>query len=451
MSALSPRLRGPRPFWFRTATVLLLCLALVSPPAGGGAASARRPNVLIFVTDDQRGGLAVMPKTLALLGGRGTRYANAVATTPVCCPSRASIFTGRYAHNHEVTSNTTPRALDQETTLQFYLDRAGYRTGIFGKYLNSWLRQPPPYFDRWGISGPSKEAYSGGEWNVQGTIRTVSQYATRFIGDQARSFLTSGSRRPWFLYLAPPNPHVPYRPEPAYANARVPPWTCNPAVLERNRSDKPPYVRLFNRSCTRGQEDRLRQFRTLMSVDDLVARVLRAVRATGERRDTLVFFLSDNGYLWGEHGLGGKRYPYLQSIQIPMLARWPGHIRAGAVDRRLVANIDVAPTVLDAVGLRPDVRMDGRSLLSRYKRDRILSEYWSGGLWSGQEDVVPDWASLLTKRGHLVRYYTPGGAVAFTEFYDLGLDPWELSNRAPPQGWVAQLSRDRTCRGRTCP
>ena len=104
-----------------------------------GAKAASLPNIVIFVTDDQRDGLEAMPKTVAWLGKGGTRYANAFATTPLCCPSRASIFSGRYAHNHGVTSNSDPRDLNQQTTMQYYLDRAGYRTGIFGKYMNSWF------------------------------------------------------------------------------------------------------------------------------------------------------------------------------------------------------------------------------------------------------------------------------------------------------------------------
>jgi arylsulfatase A-like enzyme len=440
----------------RTASALMLCPRAVIDGVfvREEAAAASPPNILIFVTDDHRDGLEVMPKTVAWLGKGGTRYANAFATTPLCCPSRASIFSGRYAHNHGVTSNEDPRHLNQQTTMQYHLDQAGYRTGIFGKYLNSWLHQRPPHFDRWAIFGKAATAYSGGEWNVQGTIQTVSQYATHFIGDKAQTFLNSASTQPWFLYLAPPNPHVPYTAEAKYKSAPVPPWNCNPAVMESDCSDKPPYVRLFNRSCSKGKDDRVKQLRTLMSVDDLVDRVLRTVQAKGELGNTLVFFLSDNGSLWSEHGLGGKRHAYLKSIQIPMLARWTGHIPAGAVDRRLVANIDVAPTVLDAVGLTPTIPMDGHSLLSGYKRNRILTEYWSGGTWAGpvEGDPVPDWASLYKLTGEFIRYYKPDGTVSFREYYDLKADPWQLSNLYnPPAGWEAQLTADRRCAGASCP
>jgi hypothetical protein len=155
---------------------LICSLVLVSSASSSTtrAAAAARPNILIVVTGDQRGGLDVMPKTIAWMGTAGTRYANAFASTPLCCPSRASIFAGRYAHNHGVTSNRRAKTLDQQTTIQ--LPRSGgVSDGIFGKYLNSWLRQRPPYFDTRVTYGSSKTAYLGGDWNLQGTIETVSQ------------------------------------------------------------------------------------------------------------------------------------------------------------------------------------------------------------------------------------------------------------------------------------
>jgi DNA-binding response OmpR family regulator/arylsulfatase A-like enzyme len=420
------------------------------PPAKASAQAAPQPNILIFLTDDQREGVEVMPQMRTWLKAGGTRYANAFATTPLCCPSRASIFTGRYVHNHGVTSNTVPQVLDQETTMQYYLDRAGYRTGILGKYMNSWRNRNPPHFDTWAIFSSAQRSYTGGEWNIQGTIQTVSEYATKFIGDRASSFLNSGSDQPWFLFLAPPNPHAPYQAQAKYQDAAVPPWNCNPAVLESDRSDKPLYVREFSASCEEGKSVRIRQLRTLMSVDDLIQRVLTKLQATGELNNTLVLFLSDNGYLWSEHGLGGKRHAYLQSIRIPMFARWTGHIAAGVVDQGLVANIDVAPTVLEAAGLTPTTPMDGRSLLSGEPRNRILAEYWRSGQWP--DSAIPEWASLFRRSGHYVEYYDSDGAIVFREYYGLASDPWELSNLfSPPSGWHKQLAADRNCRGASCP
>ncbi|MBA3429894.1 MAG: sulfatase-like hydrolase/transferase, partial [Actinobacteria bacterium] len=116
------------------------------------AQASARPNILIILTDDQRatGTMWVMPKTRAIFGSGGTRYNNAVATTPLCCPSRASIFSGRYAHNHGVVSNASAGALNQDLTIQAQLRRAGYRTAVAGKFLNGFPSSPP-HFDRWAV------------------------------------------------------------------------------------------------------------------------------------------------------------------------------------------------------------------------------------------------------------------------------------------------------------
>jgi arylsulfatase A-like enzyme len=435
----------------RRAATFVLALALTVPvwsPSAREALAEAPPNILVIVTDDQREGLEVMPKTLRWLRDDGTTYASAFATTPLCCPARASIFTGRYAHNHGVRNNHNPAPLDHQTTIQYHLQRAGYRTGIFGKFLNGWaLQQNPPFFDSWATFGWADNHYVDGSWNIQGSVRKVSQYATHFIGDQAKAFLAAPSTKPWFLYLAPPNPHSPFTAEEKYESVSVPPWTCNPAVMESDRSDKPPFVQAQKRGCGWGQRTRTNQLRTLFSVDDMVDRVLTTLKAGGDLDNTLVFFISDNGYLWGEHGPGGKRYPYLQSIRVPMFARWDGHLPAGAVDNRLVANIDIAPTILDAAGLAP-ASMDGRSLLSGYSRQRILTENWR----ASEVPDLPTWASLLTTQGHFIAYYDTSGAISFREYYDLTVDPWELSNRfAPPAGWTQQLSADRRCAGASCP
>jgi arylsulfatase A-like enzyme len=329
--------------------------------------------------------------------------------------------------------------------MQYALQRAGYHTVLFGKLLNSWGLKDPPYFDTWALYNGSEKSYIDAKWNIQGTVQFIDQYATRFIGDRTVSFLRSPPSSPWFLYLSVPNPHTPYIAEEQYANAAVPPWSGNPAVFESDRTDKPPYVQEHRSGFSRGNETRTAQLRTLMSVDDMVDRVMTTLRDTGQLDNTLIFFLSDNGYLWSDHGLFGKRYPYLPSIQVPMFVRWDGHLASGAVDDRLVANIDIAPTVYDAAGITPPVTADGHSLLSPYARDRLLFEYWV-------DAGVPTWASLVTTAGQYIETYDDAGNPSFVEFYDLARDPWELENTGvAPAGWAAQLAADRTCAGASCP
>jgi arylsulfatase A-like enzyme len=454
----------------RTAIVAVLCMTCSGPVASSARSAerpggARRPNILIVLTDDQRlaGTMAVMPATRRWFGRGGTRYTHAFATTPLCCPSRASIFSGLYAHNHTVQNNQ-PGAesdFDFRATMQAALHAAGYRTAIFGKYFNAWdLSEDPPSFDRWAIESPNgPTGFWGGTWNVNGSLRKITEYSTRYIADRGVAFIRGAEAhddQPWFLEMATYAPHMPALDEARYRSAALPPFSLDPSMREADRTDKPAFVQNRPRESAYGIEHaRAMQLRSLMSVDDLVARVEATLRATGETRTTLAFFLSDNGELWGAHGISGKQTPYLPSVRVPMYARWPGHIAAGAVDGRLVGNIDVAPTVLDAAGIDPAFTMDGRSLLSNWTRDRMLLEFWR----IKHPSDIPTWGALYTRRFEYVEYDV-GGRVAFREYYDLRHDPYELTNllddgTASDDPDVAALHRrltaDRTCSGTTCP
>lgn len=444
-----------------------------SPPPQAISRSADAPNILIIVTDDQRDDLSTMPETARLFRDEGLDLENGFVTTPICCPSRASIFTGRYAHNHGVERLAESADLDQTTTIQHHLQRAGYRTALFGKYLADWPQgQAPPYFDDWAFFRKSSYSYSGGPWNVGGTVKTVDRYSTSFIKDKAIDFLERSEgdeAEPWFLYLAPGAPHAPSTPEERYKDTPVPPWRPTPAMLEEDRSDKPPYVRDQDSKPKLSQKIRRRQLRSLRSVDDLVRRVFAKLEAAGEDRDTLAFFLSDNGFLWGDHRLSRKAAPYTGSIEVPFMVRWPGHLRAGDVDPRLAANIDIAPTIAEAVGMPQELTdaMDGRSLLDRGRgRDHILSEYFAD--FRGPDPNVsslpsPTWASLRDESYQYIENYDEDGIVTFTEYYDLVRDPFQLLNllgdddprNDPPPRRITQLhellSAERLCRGTSGP
>jgi arylsulfatase A-like enzyme len=470
MRAHQTRGLSPHRSWsVRLLLGLLILGALVSavetsaiPPAP--RAQEGLPNIIVIVTDDQRSGtLDVMPSTRRWFKRGGTNFNKAFATTPLCCPSRASIFTGRYAHNHGVRRNTSTSNLNHDTTIQRYLQDAGYRTALFGKYLTGFsVEWDPPHFDTWSFFPNSKRSFRNGTWNVDGRTRVIRRYATRYLSRRSRRFLESAEsedERPWFLFLSPPAPHAPYTPQRRYASSPVPHWNPNPAVRETDRSDKPAFVQARSFSVWRARQVRAKQMRTLMSVDDMVKKVFSKLQAVGERRNTLAFFLSDNGYQWGEHGLGGtvyaKRPPYNGSVRIPLLARWRGHFLRGHRDRRLVANIDVAPTIADAARIRPDAPMDGRSLLSPGSRDHLLLEYFL------DVGTTPDWASIRTRDVAYVEYYLADGLTpTFREYYSLRQDPWQLENLLgnsdlidDPQfdGLSRQLDHDRRCSGSGCP
>jgi arylsulfatase A-like enzyme len=461
---------------------------------------AGAPNVLIIVTDDQRarGTLAVMPQTTRWFRDRGAYFPNAFATTPLCCPSRASVLTGQYAHNHGVMTNGEGAGLEFEHTLPRYLRQAGYQTGVAGKFIQGVGPDfDPPYFDRWATF---RAGYYDTVANLDGELSEVSEYVTDYLGEWSLRYLRGTEKeddRPWLLYLAPSAPHRPSLAAPAYFDDPVPPLRDDPSFAEEDRSDKPTYaqtseataaeiqhllrkelnpLRLARDASGRGLRRFLKspgfswvegarvwrdQLNTLRSVDDVVGRLFEELGELGERRNTLAFFLSDNGLLLGEHGLYGKRVPYDPSVRIPLLVRWPKRVAGGTVDPRLAATLDVLPTVMEAAGLEPvgGHVVDGRSLLGGRIRSRLLLEQESN--WRPGLTRLPDWSALRTSSFLFVEYRSrQDGSVSFREYYDLAEDPWQLSNLlgdgdAANDPDVAALSarlrRDAECRGPACP
>lgn len=446
---------------------VVAAVAVVAAAPEGAAPSAAqteepvRPNVLIVMTDDQRasGTLEVMPETRRWFEAGGTSFVNALATTPTCCPSRASVMTGLYAHNHGVRTSERGQGelMDQQLTTQRYLRGEGYRTAMYGKYLNAWPRRlDPPWFDDWAIlTDSSASAYFGGRWNVNGDVGISPRYSTRIIERKALKFVAGAERddeQPWLMYLTPMSPHLPAVPHPDDARALLPAFEQTPAMLEDARGDKPSEVRDQDVDPKLVRQWRRRQLRSLMAVDDMVGEVFRLLEEKGELEDTLAIFMSDNGFLWGEHGLAQKIRPYEASAEIPFLVRWPGHLEPGTVDERLVANVDIAPTVVEAAGATAEHDYDGRSLLTS-DRDRLLLEQWKR-----PNRTVPNWAALRGAGFLYVEYYGEDRlAPVFREYYDLAEDPWELENLLGDKSTMndpqdapqlsLQLHRDVSCTG----
>lgn len=411
----------------------------------GATIDEERPNILIIITDDQRadGTFGVMPDTMQIFRDGGTHYSNAVATTPLCCPARSSIFSGRYTHNHGVTRTDSPTKLEQLTTMQYQLKSQGYTTALAGKYLNSWKGQLP-YFDL--------AATRTGYYKEDGS------YSTTYIRDKALSFLSQleqNDSSPWLMFVNVYAPHEPAVPEKKYESAAVPAWSENPATLEADRSDKPAYVRGLSGKKVNLQKFRVKQLRTLYSVDDLVADLFGKLQDLDED-NTLAFYTSDNGFMWYEHKLRYKRHAYDQSIQIPMFVRWPGRVAAGHVNSNIVANIDIAPTVYDAAGVAPtNYAPDGRSMFSS-SREHILIESLEGTVnVPYTNDAVPVWQGLWTPGWTYVEYED-----GFREYYATD-DPWQLENlfnngvagdEPPNQSELRQtLQDDADCAGSACP
>jgi arylsulfatase A-like enzyme len=441
-------------------TLLAALLLLVALAAPVPAFAAEKPNLLVIITDDQRadGTLDVMPATRRKIGGQGITFDDAYATTPKCCPSRASFFTGLYAHNHGVISNGEADKLDHTTTVQRLVRNKGYRTAIFGKFLNAWpVEVNPPFFDDWAISNGN---YNKSYWNIGGQPRTKRSYSVDFVAKKAARFIRDADRedddQPWLEWVTPYAPHLPSTPPDRYRNALLPAFPVTPAMQETDLSDKPDFLtRAYDHDnflATMRDDGR----RSLMAVDDLVRRLMDQLKKHGEVDNTLVVFASDNGFMLGEHGgVVAKDLPYPASTRIPLMLRWPGHARKGRTSDKLVANLDVAATLLKAAGVRR--RTDGRSLLDPGRRDALLVES-RGSYNEDRAPLLPGFRSVRTPDYRYTEYYRHNTFdLVFREYYDLTVDPWELENRAddlPPEQVAAlsqQLQDYGTCRRAECP
>ena len=445
------------------AVVVTGMLAVSGPSQVGRAQTAASPpNFVVIVTDDQRADtMDVMPKTTQWFMSSGRRFTNGYATTPLCCPARASIFTGRYAHNHMVRTNKKTSNLDQETTVQSYLQSLGYRTALFGKYLNQW-HVDPPYFDEWAV--PRTRAYFSNYWNIDGERHFVSKYSSDFLAEEATTFVSDAERddpTPWLMYITPQAPHTPFTADGKYSDAPVPDWKPGPSINERDVSDKPRYIQNKEKvDINRPDNIRTRQLRTLLSVDDLVDALFNRLAETGELENTYVFFMSDHGYSWADHRLFSagalKNTPYTNSIKVPFLMFDPT-LDSGIDDDRLVANIDVAPTLIDLADAPTpqDPPMDGRSLVGEYVREWLLLEWWKARGQSG----IPPWRSIRSTDAQYTEYLR-GGKPFDREYYRLVDDPHQLDNvlgdgskRNDPdrRALHRRLRTYSRCSGESCP
>lgn len=420
-----------------------------------------RPNILVIVTDDQRfDQMAAMPFTQELFAAGGTAFANAYAETPLCCPSRASIFSGQYTHNHKVTGNTFAEVgrLDLTHTIQRALHNAGYQTGMAGKIFNGWdINRPPPDFDHFATTRGGYQT----TFNVDGNLVNTAD-STQFVSDQASSILAQFQQhpdKPWFLYVAPFAPHFPYVANGADATADVGAMKTDASFMEADKSDKPPWIRDWKGpDLGRGPRDVWGlQSRSLLAVDRMVKRLFDA---NPKANDTIAIFVSDNGYMLGEHGISeDKRLPYTPSIHVPMFMRWPGRVMAGRTDQRYALNVDIAPTLLHASRTNAAAmpRLDGYSLLGGHVRRFAFVEGYATKE-NPSDAGFPAWSSVVGPQYQYTEWRGPKDGVAFRELYDQQADPFQLRNMVVEKPAIAAtkvgplanvLKKARACHGTT--
>jgi arylsulfatase A-like enzyme len=431
-----------------------------------------RPNILFILTDDQRwdttggthglGGADVMPRTRAELGAVGVEFSSAFMTTPLCCPSRSSILTGSYAHRTGVYKNGGNNGgaddLDDSETIAVWLEDAGYRTSLIGKYLNGYaqlwnLNTQPPYvppgwtewqglrnvsFFDWRIVQPD----GMGDYEVFQGGNAEEDYLTDVMRERAKTFITESvaAGEPFFLYLAFKAPHLPQIPAPRHDGVfeGIPAWRP-PSWNEADVSDKPTWVQnQAPQDAVDLDQVRIDQLEMLQAVDEAIGGnpafgivgIMEHLRNLGVADDTIVVYFADNGWYWGEHRLRAKNNPYDEAIRSPMFVRYPKLAPLRRTDDRFALNIDLAPTFAELAGVGVPIAHDGLSLVRVLDgtqpawRDDFLAEAWpSSHPWALVREAQWKYTEIPVAPG------SPDGAFE-RELYDLANDPYELENVA---------------------
>jgi arylsulfatase A-like enzyme len=442
----------------RTVLLITAACAMLSPlaltgaddaqPAALSALTRTKPDVVIILTDDQRTDtLLSMPAVRQLLVDRGTRFTNAHVPNSLCCPSRSTLLTGLYSHDTGVWGNGGPnggwpafvRYGNEKRTIAVALQRLGYRTDLIGKYLNAYGHFAPANYHTIGWSKfealrvPNHSgAYYGyrlgnsPQYHGLGT----NNYSTDVLAQRAVNFIWSTPRdKSLFLYFAPYAPHLPATPAPRYVGAlkgKLP--TYRPVSADARLTGKPAWMLGKPPVQQKTIENlRERQGESLMAVDDAVTAIVAALQHSGRMRDTMIIYMSDNGYLNGEHHLIGKNVPYQLATSVPLVIRWDHRVQAGAVSDRLTGNIDIAATIADAAGTQ--MTTSGLSLLRPKQRTGLLLEA------EGNRVGRPAYCGWRS-RNWLYAHYSSGEE----ELYSVPDDPNELRNLASDPAHSAVLA-----------
>ena len=469
------------------ATLLLVGCAVLGEPAEEteitetedqeAATSAEtpteRPNIVFILTDDlDYASAQKMPRIGALLREGGASFENAFASQSLCCPSRATILTGLYAHNSGIKGNRPPdggfevfrdEGLEEET-IATRLQEGGYQTAFFGKYLNGYPAPGDPSYvpagwDEW---YGELERYEPYDYKINENGEVVSygseeeDFFTDVLSDKATDFVGQAAPedRPFFAYVNPTAPHEPAIPAErhrgAFAEEKAP---RSPSFDEENVSDKPSWIRDGERfseeEVSQTDERYRRRLESMLAVDEMVTSLVEELEAVGELDNTYIFFTSDNGFLQGEHGLSNtKDRPYEESARIPLFVRGPG-IAPGTEVEELALNTDFAPTFAGLAGV--EFLADGRSLLLLLRGEEPSARR-SAVLLEGFVGRGPRvYAAVRTESYKYVEYGN-----GEEELYDLSADPYELENiydSADPtliEDLETRLEALRDCSGDEC-
>lgn len=517
----------------------------VSGSAGARPVSADRdgrPNILVVMTDDMAASdVALMPQVQRRLADKGTTFDDAIDSFSHCCPARATFITGQYAHNHGVKGNFAPYGWygmkKRKNILPAWLDQAGYRTALIGKWLNGYGARDahgevPAGFDIWrGLLDVSAYDYSNFVMNADGALRswgdadfarklvefaivevddepdsvaslfakleelfgprpysywgaeTAEAYSPDVTGKIAAKLVKAEGRKrkPFFIWWAPAAPHredvattlmgrpgPDPRPPPRYeAASKGYTLPRPPSFNEADISDKSANFQAKAQSLTEAQIAQLQldyegRAGSLLAVDDHVGKLVKTLRATHQLKNTMIVFLSDNGWMQGEHRIPGDKYlPYEESLKVPLVIRGPG-VPKGQTVQGQVSNIDFAPTLLDAADAEAGRTQDGVSLLPTIRNpkrrpNRVLEIEALEPLFLSNLIPINGWdrpyTGVRTDRYTYVVWTETGEK----ELYDRDADPYQLTNVAGDPAFArieadlaAKLAKLADCKGAAC-
>jgi len=431
--------------WCIALAVVFVVTAVI---CGSAKAASGKRNIIFFLVDDMRydamscaGHPFLKTPAIDALAATGVHFRNAFVTTSLCSPSRASFLTGLYAHNHNILDNTT--LLDPATpTFPRLLQGAGYKTAFVGKWhMGGSSDEPRPGFDYW-ASFRGQGNFFGNKFNINGEHVQIDEYVSDSITRLSLDWLRKNHDQPFMLYMSHKAVHGLFEPakrhKDKYSDIKIP----LPESMDHSPENyyrKPKWV-MEQRVSWHGVDDMyfkrmtlvdaMREYaRCMLGVDDSVAELVKTLKELGVYENTLIVLAGDNGFLFGEHGLIDKRCMYEESIRIPMIASCPDLYGAsGKVVDKMVLNIDVAPTFIEAAGLEIPQIVQGASFLTLPNqpdmpwRNAFLYEYF----WERSFPETPTCLGIRTDRYKYVDYH---GVWDTNELYDLQNDPQEMHNR----------------------
>lgn len=437
-----------------------------------------QPNILVILIDDLRfdefgaGGHPYMKTPhIDRLAHEGVQFDRAFHTTPICSPNRASIVSGQYASRHGIIDNVARDAMSHRLpNYHLALQKLGYRTAHIGKWHMGNDGMPRPGYDHW-VSYDGHGRLNDPKLNHNGSYRQHQGYITDVMNTLALEFLDDHltvkrgkKKRPFAMMFAHKAVHpdaeqaadgtlrisalggyaLPKRHEDLYKGEVFPkrPNMLTPAqVLEQ----KPAWAECFElkkrapaqdilKALQSGEQEEIRRRAAMMaSVDEGVGMLLERLQRAGELDNTFILFLGDNGFFFGEHGLGPeRRFAYEEGIRSPFLVRYPALAKAGSREASLVICQDIAPTLISLAGGTPGAQIQGRSLLPLLRgkrrgwRKSFLVEYWA-------ENAMPwlvgmTYKAVRTERYKLIHWVNRGEKSELDELYDLEQDPFEMKN-----------------------